>query len=71
MSTSGSWKSQGGGAGTVGSPGLGEKAQLVCSGEVTLGDPALWRALTSTPSGAILYRELTQHLGGRMGGLQA
>lgn len=51
----------------MGGPALGEKAQLVCSGEVTLGDLAWWRALTSTPSGAILFRELTQHLGGRSG----
>lgn len=53
--------------GTVGSPSLGEKAQPVYSGEVTLGDPAGWRTLMSTPSGATLYRELTQHLGGRSG----
>jgi hypothetical protein len=57
----------GGRAGSVGGPALGEKAQLVCSGEVTLGDLAWWRALTSTASGAILFRELTQHLGGRSG----
>lgn len=51
----------------MGGPALGEKAKPVYSGEVTLGDPACWKALTNTPSGAILYWELTQHLDGRSG----
>lgn len=66
VSTSGSWKPRGEGW-DCGLPALGEKAQPVCPREVTLGDPAGCRTVTSTPSGAALYRELTQHLGGRSG----
>ncbi|CAN0464972.1 unnamed protein product [Rangifer tarandus platyrhynchus] len=54
VSTTGSYKSQG--WDKVGlSAALREKAQLVCSGELTRGDPGPCSgALMSTPSGAIL-----------------